>query len=785
MLDKLLDKVLKGTNGYILGLGNIVLMLFLTLYLMIRFVVVWKVPPLTPYSLTLLGWDLVALALWVIVAHTVLGEKKIGRLLAGGFVVADVFFSCETYVLSWISKIAYWPIAHMNLKDLGVSDTSGYGTSIMAIVAILVFSALGFSLWQVFCSPEFWTKFYTWHLERFTNRSKAQQREQKLDLVVCIDKETRKPVVIPEGDLTTNISVEGPTGGGKTSMLLLPLVGQVLAIPRAGATVLEPKGSFAKKAYEMAIKSGNPYAKLINPEDPNTDIFNPMEGDDPDIVAAVNEAMLTAMFGKQEAFFHLNQAAIIKNLIVLLKYLRGNDLDYFDFDELLLDQTLCKNLVETLRNSLPDNEPLRSPRRRLVKWFDKEFFGENAEEIRKYSLGLRVQISNMLSNRYLTRCIIGKSTIDMDKLLADGGFLAVSTHDGLLKNLSKALGMVVLGHLQAAVERRPLPVNKSQPEFELRPHVIFIDELGTFANVEFGLFMTKVREYNSPLVLAWQQFSNLDAVDREFRKTVIGMCRSKIWFGDIPPEDAEWYSKLSGEYEEDDVSTSSGTSMGATAWFMPDSYREQESVRKVRKVKFTYTDILEAPAGTVFYRVMQNRTATPTNIGMVDWFTRKESAIGDAYWFDEDEFERRIEENRNGGKKEKGLLEKLRALFTNVQGINLRERLGLQRDEEPGNDESEIVETSSIMATAEEIMKKTVTGPPSLGVSDKSKTWIMKEKQAEDTENESVETDAEEVELIDQEGTSKSNAEIKENEELPPLKPVDKNQWASSADDLL
>ena len=783
-MSEYLKNLSKGANGFILGLFILLLMFLVMGYLGIRLVAVWAIPPLTPYSITLLGWPIISLGLWTIVAHTALGNVKIGRLTAGIFVGLSVFFGLETYVLSWIAKIFYWPITRMDLSRMSIDDTSGYGLSVMAIVGLLICVIYGVFLYQLLINPSFWDSYYSWKLEPFLRAQIADKREDSLDIQVCVDAETKKPVVIPEDDLTLNTMIEGPTGGGKTSQVMMTMIGQVLANPRAGGTFMEPKLSSSKQAYALAVESGNPYAKFINPNDPDTDVFNPLEGEDPDLVAAVNEAMLTAMFGRQEAFFKLNQSAIVKNLILLLKYIKHNDLDYFDLDEVLLDESLVINYVQSLKMRLPENEPLRSPRRRLIRWFDKEFFGPNKDKIREFSLGLRVQIQNMLSNKYFTRCIIGKSTIDMDKLLADGGFMAVSTHDGLLKNLSKALGMVVTGHLQAAVERRSLPVDKTDKTQQLRPHVIFIDELGTFANEEFSLFLTKVREYNVPVVVSFQQFSNLDIVDRNLRKTVIGMCRSRIWFPDIPPEDAEWYSKLSGEHEYEDVSSSTGTSRSITSILLPDSFRENEMSRKVQKVKFTYTDILEAPAGTVFYRVMQNRTATPTNRGIVDWFARKESSIGNAYWFDHEEFKKAVEKNKFGDMNKKmWLFEWINKLLAKYGLTNLGEKLGIHSGKA-----SEVQykdEGSAVLESPEEIMKKAVTRPPVEIKADRNGAWITKEEVfAQEGEPEREVEEKREEPFVEQpaQQPSEQGDVDKQEVELPPLK---KNEWATSADDLL
>ena len=663
-----MGKVLEGISGIVIGTLAIAADAIIAIMLLLRMIEVLTNPPLAPYSATYLLWFILAITLWVLVAHTTVGGRKHGRVIAGIFTALSVFSGFVGYALTWIAMAGYWPLLKMDLRSFGIASTVIYGQSIMWLFFLIFFAAFGFILFELMYSSIFWDGFFNWRIGNMVGISLIKGRAPKLDIIVCIDSETKKPVIIPEEDLTTNIMIQGPTGGGKTSQMLMPILAQVLVHPKAGATVIEPKGSFAKAALQMAKEAGKTYCKFINPEDPDTDIFNPLQGDDLDLVASINDAMLSTLFGEQEAFFSKNQSVVAKNVILLLKYLHGDDCTYDDVNMLLLDSNTCKQKVELLREAIPDAEPKYSPRRSLLMWFDKEMFGENREEVRKFTLGLRIQINELLSNKYMKRCIIGKSTIDMDQLLAEGGFLAVSTHDGLLKNLSKALGMVVLGHLQAAVERRPLPVNKRDISLQPSPHMIMLDEFGSYVNETFGQFMSKVREYNAPLCLAFQALSQMEEVgrgnNRAFREKVISLCRSKLWFPDVPPEDAKWYSDLSGKVDREDVSTTVGTSTGKTSWFMPDSYRQGVNTRMMEKANYTYTDILEGITNTVFYRVMQKRTATKVSVGLVDFFDRDFSdpkriiLPKSQFWYDRVVFHKKIAERDAEMEKIRRLVEK-------------------------------------------------------------------------------------------------------------------------------
>jgi len=128
--------------------------------------------------------------------------------------------------------------------------------------------------------------------------------------------------------------------------------------------------------------------------------LTPLEGEDLDLVASINDAMLSTLFGEQDAFFSKNQSVVAKNVILLLKHIHGDNCTYNDVNALLLDSAKCKKNVELLRDMIDVADAPYSPKRNLLLWFDKEMFGENKEEVRRFTLGLRVQINELLSNKY-------------------------------------------------------------------------------------------------------------------------------------------------------------------------------------------------------------------------------------------------------------------------------------------------------------------------------------------------------------------------------------------------
>lgn len=807
MLDRLRVVVFSG----IAGLVGLAVAGFVALISVIRFMNVFIVPRGAPYSATILLWIVLSGGLWVWVAHTRFGELKLGRLGTGIMVAATFVMTAETYLMSWLNQVIYRPISQMDLREFGAASAVPYAQGVTEVIGLLIFAGLIFIMWEIGHAPNFWHGFYTWRYSGFAAFG-IKKQSGSLDILVCIDEETHKPVYIPERDLATNVSVQGPTGAGKSKSLLIPITSQILLHIGAGLAIVEPKGNFVSDGYVLAKRAGKSPCWFIDPANPDTDILNPLEGDDYSLIASTNIEVLRMLAGRQEVvFFADNQAVVGTNVILLLKYLFHNDVDYYDFDKALLDTKWTEGLVKRLRSSLNPEEMAneKHPKNRLVTWFTKEMFGENAEEVRKFSLGLRNQVQKLLANEYFSRCIGGKSTVNLDQLFAEGGFLGVSTNDGLLgEHLSSVLGVLMIGFLKTAAQRRPLP--KKGMSLPLVP--IILDEFGGYISEQFATTISKLREFNAPSILSFQNLGMLEKYGgKTFRDTLIAQCRSRIWFGDIPVEDAKWYSELTGKEDREDISTSSGTSSGVNRWFLADSYREQESRRMVEKPRFSYTEILDAPANTVFYRVMQNRTATRTRKGLVDMFDRDESFVGNALWFDREEFEKRLAERGDKPKLWDRILNfsgKARELIKPKESAAegqgkfgaLMESLGIERLTPARSEDNEFINVEQLKR-----LEKAITKPPVVEQqniepqSDESEQkpdpkaiWISSEAGIEEVEEVKAQQppdgNGENIDIPVGNGENVETAATSEKETTvspyAQLKAELSHKWAESADDL-
>jgi hypothetical protein len=140
-----------------------------------------------------------------------------------------------------------------------------------------------------------------------------------LDVEIC--KADGKPIIIKHRDRYLHTMVIGTIGTGKSSRVLKPMIEQDLEAiakkEKLGITVIEPKGDFADDVAAMCRSMKVPYI-YINPLNPATPVFNPMAGE-PEMVAEIMRTVLRSLFGRQEAFFRLNQEVAARNTALLVK----------------------------------------------------------------------------------------------------------------------------------------------------------------------------------------------------------------------------------------------------------------------------------------------------------------------------------------------------------------------------------------------------------------------------------------------------------------------------------
>lgn len=383
-------------------------------------------------------------------------------------------------------------------------------------------------------------------------------------------------------DPFTHTLIIGPTRCGKTSTVLLPAVHEMLLERKRGGkvgfTVIEPKGDLVKEIYEIAVGMGmKDDVVFLDPTDENSHKFNVMFGDEETVVEAT-VAVLKSMFGKTEEFFGLVQEASTRNVVALLKRLYKNNMDILTVLDNLRDLSVLKASLDSYKihvNALDE----------ITKFIEFELLGtgQMAEKYRQFITGLRVQLTNLVSNGTLRKVITGyNSDLNIDRHLEEGKILLVNTAMGLLGNSGDAFGTFISMHMQLGTFRR------KGSEFTRIPHYLIIDEYAQYINPDVVRFLSVAASYRVAFIGALQSFSQLEvaAGDKDaktIRNAIINTARNKIVFGGVEFEDAEYASKIMTA--EDIESRSYTFDGGIIPQFIPKSYRSEKKTRE----KFTPT----------------------------------------------------------------------------------------------------------------------------------------------------------------------------------------------------
>ncbi|KNZ70348.1 AAA-like domain protein [Thermincola ferriacetica] len=420
------------------------------------------------------------------------------------------------------------------------------------------------------------------------DRLKTWPWNGRLEAEICRDREGA-PVVIPSLNRFTHIMVAGGPGSGKTSAVFKRLIWQDLKVIKNGTplglTLVEPDGETVYEVAEWCRKLGLKHV-LIDPINPDTCRFNPLDGE-PESVAETMRLIQRNLFGKQEAFFAQAQEQHAKQTYLLMKRLRGNDLYLNEIYELLLDQEKLKLVVNEYRRRFGEDD--------TFLYFEHEVFGRLADKIHQFAMGARLQLGDIISNPHISRVFMGKSDIDMDRHINEGGILLATTRMGELGKLGDIFGQFLIMQLQNAVFRRP------GDEWTRVPHMLYIDEFPRYVNADFERLAAIGRKYRCACHIALQSFGQLKLAGvPSFLDTMLTIVKNKIVFGGLGYPDAELLSRTLGEQERTDRSIT----VDDHVLFPSLKLQRKLTERQVLQKRWTPTDIMELPPGKVMCSVV-------------------------------------------------------------------------------------------------------------------------------------------------------------------------------------
>lgn len=466
---------------------------------------------------------------------------------------------------------------------------------------------------------------------RVFNATKIVEPNDKIekkdgDVELCVNRETEEPVIIPYEDRFLHMLVLGPTGCGKTSQVLNPLINQDMQNKSFGITVIEPKGDLAEKVYAMG-KYYNRESIYFNPTHPDCPYFNPFFGDEADVIEnmATTFKMLSAS-EKSNPFFDNMNENLIRNSLKVLKRLKGNEATLIDLSTLIYNsQGMGKKMVSEFSRLESPTAEITKENGDIASWFLGEYFNEKSK-IYEHCSGLRSQVSKLTSNKHLRRVLNppdGRNDVDFGEVIEKGKILAISTAQGELRELGRYLGYFIILNLQSSVFKRP------GTEFTRKPHSLYIDEFQSYSNPGFADMLTQGRSYRVASHLATQNRA-LMAMGAgkdgdNFVKLVSTNARNVVIFPGGNSEDAKYYSSEFGEITKiEERKSISKQKFNPIYGFKKVNYpNESISENEVTEARFSHSDIIYKEFGEVIYRIVSNKTVQRPDVGIVSWIPKK------------------------------------------------------------------------------------------------------------------------------------------------------------------
>ncbi|MCT4594176.1 MAG: type IV secretory system conjugative DNA transfer family protein [Anaeromicrobium sp.] len=445
---------------------------------------------------------------------------------------------------------------------------------------------------------------------------KRIEEDNKGDLQVGINKENRKPVIVPLKDRFVHSLVLGPTGSGKTSQTIIPMINQDMQNPDFGITVIEPKGDLAEKIYAMAQHYGRK-AIYFNPILDACPTFNPLYGPEDDVIEDIT-TIFKMLNPDSPQFFQDMSEQLLRNALKILKRLKGNSATLIDLNTLIYDDggngKALINQFEDYNNDRVKNTSLQKENKEIINYFRGDYHNENSKTY-EHTSGVRSQVSKLVSNKYLRKVLNpedGQSDIrfdeHLDRVYEDGKgeqlIFCIATAQGKLRDLGSFLGYFLILSYQSAVFRR------TGLEDTRMPHTLILDESQKYANQGMIDLLTQGRSYRCATVLATQSLSLFEEeAGKGFLETVKTNARNIFIYPGISSTDAKYYSDEFGEILKKRVSKGvSKQRFNLLNHNNTSSPTDSINIVEEEKARFTASEIMYREFGEITIKYIKKNT---------------------------------------------------------------------------------------------------------------------------------------------------------------------------------
>lgn len=410
------------------------------------------------------------------------------------------------------------------------------------------------------------------------------------DVVLCYDRQSLEPIVIPEDDRFLNMLILGPTGTGKSSQIILPLIFQDLINGGCGFTVIDPKEDLAEGVYEVVKNFPERKVLYLDPTDEDCPKINPFDGDEitvtKNLIKTLSPSFLVTT-NEEKQNLDMSRNLITRSIKLLKAYpdIVGHNLNIKTFADFITNkynmsrEKLNKTLDQLKINKM--NQELLS----ICEWFLYQYF-EPTENVYEKCASVRMKVEDMANNQFLSRALTPnpnstEEIISFPDHLMNGDIVIINTKNTVLGSLGKTFGeFLMLDFINAVFARKHY--NQIHGKKVLTPHFLYVDEFATFSPVLTDMF-TQGRSFRVGTHIVAQNRALLRMCGEEDTAAqsllMESNARNLVLFPGLNGEDADYYSKQFFNLRPEQI-----------------CYR---------------------PFGQIVYRIVQNKSISKPGVGLV------------------------------------------------------------------------------------------------------------------------------------------------------------------------
>ncbi len=154
----------------------------------------------------------------------------------------------------------------------------------------------------------------------------------------------------------------------------------------------------------------------------------------------------------------------------------------------------------------------------LTRWWGRDFAGWRGETKADALAPVQTRLSYYASSK-TARAILGqpRSTIDMRRVIREGGILLVSTAQGTVgRDVAALVGASLLNLVDAVIREQG-----SLPPEQRRGALVVVDEMQSMPGVDYESMLSELGKFGASFILATQSLAKLDDLSRTMRDTIL------------------------------------------------------------------------------------------------------------------------------------------------------------------------------------------------------------------------------------------------------------------------